>query len=784
MQTVRSLRTSPTSATSPLPIAAPSNSAQRIFPEPFFHYASHNRRGSGAAGLGHRHEPHAALDSARLSHAVSLLSAGQTFARVDATSFHTMPGTSNKVTLRTTDVHVFCAPLNDGYVELALWWCVPSSDGERVKVGGQHLPFSEIFDVWKGAMSDVLKTAQSVSKESYTPLPEEECLVLQSKSHSISLIAPSQSVRDAWVSAICVVLEVGLGKERKVLDSDSTPKPFVPPTPHRPNANTNTNNPNNKNDSINIISVAGESSDSNVHSVLDSIDNQRHPTMIRPPRVIPPPMTELELARVQHIADSKAHFIHDLRLTLAEMVHDSTVKLKSDFSTAATPRRAEFDSSTKRISTDFLHVLEPSLQRSDILFEAKAYAPTIFARLRRLYSISDSEFLSSVAHPDRGYNDLVVNSKSNSMFMYTHDNKYLIKSCTAEENKALTVCLLHSYFNHLANNPDTLLVKILGCFRLTILKPHNQVLYFIVMTNVFASPISKPIHVRFDLKGSSLGRQATDEELLQQVPVLKDNDFFQGRTLPDGRKMPPTYLHMGEKRVKLLKQLNLDTEFLREHEIIDYSLLVGIHYSHYDRSDGSSGTGAPVAPNTYGSPVNGGTWAADGIAPPSSSHSLSIQLPPTTRTSTANSSSNSNRIEAQTNYGLQPHKQTLVPRSMLRKATMTLLGPDEQRRMSELVNIYESNERNIESGGMSPLPPPLVPMSKSINCFMEADGGMISSSKDPLYDGTETYYFGVIDILQRYTKLKRLEKTVKGFIYEPVSTNSKRYYMHRFRLQH
>merc|ERR1712048_1558267 len=80
------------------------------------------------------------------------------------------------------------------------------------------------------------------------------------------------------------------------------------------------------------------------------------------------------------------------------------------------------------------------------------------------------------------------------------------------------------------------------------------------------------IHTIYDLKGSTKGRNATEKEKKQETPVLKDLDFMQNKEV----------LQIGSVKAKLFtQQLRKDTELLRKLKIMDYSLLVGIHY--FDR---------------------------------------------------------------------------------------------------------------------------------------------------------------------------------------------------------
>lgn len=88
--------------------------------------------------------------------------------------------------------------------------------------------------------------------------------------------------------------------------------------------------------------------------------------------------------------------------------------------------------------------------------------------------------------------------------------------------------------------------------------------HFVVMTSVFDTPAQ--INTIYDLKGSLVGRAATQKER-DSGGVLKDQDL-----LSDKRK-----IHLGAKKEAFMAQLQKDAMFLAKLNIMDYSLLVGIH---------------------------------------------------------------------------------------------------------------------------------------------------------------------------------------------------------------
>lgn len=90
--------------------------------------------------------------------------------------------------------------------------------------------------------------------------------------------------------------------------------------------------------------------------------------------------------------------------------------------------------------------------------------------------------------------------------------------------------------------------------------------YLVVMRNVFSNHLR--IHKKYDLKGSTVDREASQKEREKDHPTFKDNDF-----LNDGVK-----ICIGEEaKAKLMETLAADVEFLTKLHIMDYSLLLGVH---------------------------------------------------------------------------------------------------------------------------------------------------------------------------------------------------------------
>ena len=97
----------------------------------------------------------------------------------------------------------------------------------------------------------------------------------------------------------------------------------------------------------------------------------------------------------------------------------------------------------------------------------------------------------------------------------------------------------------------------------------SKKLYFCIMNNVFET--AKKIDLRYDLKGSTYGRRTIKKEEgynIDRTIALKDNDFYDKKE---------SFKVGEETKNMILKVLKMDAEFFSENQIIDYSLLIGIH---------------------------------------------------------------------------------------------------------------------------------------------------------------------------------------------------------------
>ena len=187
------------------------------------------------------------------------------------------------------------------------------------------------------------------------------------------------------------------------------------------------------------------------------------------------------------------------------------------------------------------------------------YAPALFAECRQAFNISGESYKRSVARTGFSFIEFASNSKSGQMFFFSWDSKYLIKTITEKEAFVL-LRMLPKYVQHITK--PSLLMRICGLYRVSVSADQSP-RFFLIALSVFDAGPEKGLHHQFDLKGSTRGRVAGEqEEVKKDLNWIKDG--FQVN-LPTGLKR------------KITSALENDANFLKEQNVLDYSVLVGIH---------------------------------------------------------------------------------------------------------------------------------------------------------------------------------------------------------------
>ncbi|KAK3127921.1 hypothetical protein QOZ80_7AG0580200 [Eleusine coracana subsp. coracana] len=196
-------------------------------------------------------------------------------------------------------------------------------------------------------------------------------------------------------------------------------------------------------------------------------------------------------------------------------------------------------------------------------FKWKDYCPQVFRTLRKLFKVDAADYMLSLCG-NEALRELSSPGKSGSFFYLTNDDRYMIKTMKKSEVKML-LKMLPAYYNHVRAFENTLVTKFFGLHCVKLAGANQKKVRFVIMGNLFCSEYS--IHRRFDLKGSSLGRTTDKPQTeIDQYTTLKDLDL--------------NFIFRLKKQwfQEFQRQVDKDCEFLEQEKIMDYSLLVGVHF--------------------------------------------------------------------------------------------------------------------------------------------------------------------------------------------------------------
>ncbi|KAH7315766.1 hypothetical protein KP509_21G064600 [Ceratopteris richardii] len=403
---------------------------------------------------------------------------------------------------------------------------------------------------------------------------------------------------------------------------------------------------------------------------------------------------------------SKGHRHYDLMTSLQLGIRNSVGKAMPDQKKLVT---ADFGSKARtKVSfpREGSHITPPH-QAAD--FKWKDYCPKVFRHLRELFQIDAADYMLSICG-NNGLRELSSPGKSGSVFYLTQDERFMIKTLRKSEVKVL-LRMLPRYYNHVETYKNTLLTRFFGLHRFK--NSYGQKVRFIIMGNVVST--DSWIHRRFDLKGSSQGRSAEKEDTDERT-TLKDLDLefvFQ---------LDKSWRHA------VLDQISKDCKFLESEHIMDYSLLLGLHFK--DPMKYTSDNDSSVAdPPLYDVVLSRFLAESGGF--------MEVEVVP-------------NQL-AQKKQALGPNKTMLR-----RQGTFKSLSEDAAR----FALLFPENERgNVHIGYNMPA-----------KAYRRLVNGKTSVSFEESYD--VLLYFGVIDILQEYDMGKRLEHAYKSFQFDSLSISA------------
>ncbi|GBG28768.1 Phosphatidylinositol-4-phosphate 5-kinase, putative [Hondaea fermentalgiana] len=227
------------------------------------------------------------------------------------------------------------------------------------------------------------------------------------------------------------------------------------------------------------------------------------------------------------------------------------------------------------------------------------YAPVAMRKLRAHFGIAEDFFCESLfEHELKMRSD--TGGRSDSLFFFSADRHFVVKTVPKAE-MILLRRMLPDYFAHMMENMDSLLPRFLALFKVRPW-PDKDPVHCVVMTNVLDSSLE--VNKVFDLKGStanrfvSMDRQRDEMEKRGKLPTLKDLNW-----------KDPVHISSESLRTSLFAQIMADTQLLVRYDVMDYSLLIGVH----TQAAGEDGEGQFPLRRTRWQTYHGGLPTADAV---------------------------------------------------------------------------------------------------------------------------------------------------------------------------
>jgi len=203
------------------------------------------------------------------------------------------------------------------------------------------------------------------------------------------------------------------------------------------------------------------------------------------------------------------------------------------------------------------NIISLSLMMKDITTKnniIRLYAPDIFFALRKKWLKSRNKPYNDLNYYINNLNFDFKNSKKGdgkSEMLFIDSGPFLIKQLKENEFNYFINKLIVPYYEHMKNYKNSLLLKFYGMYEIEGMK-------FVVLNKVDID-CNGGSKIKYDLKGSRVNKKSKSTTKIE-------GDFGNSEIIFNNKK----------KHEKFIKQLKNDTKFLKENNLIDYSLFVVI----------------------------------------------------------------------------------------------------------------------------------------------------------------------------------------------------------------
>lgn len=219
------------------------------------------------------------------------------------------------------------------------------------------------------------------------------------------------------------------------------------------------------------------------------------------------------------------------------------------------------------------------------------YAPQAFDTIQvnawdsvgepRSHHVSLTTSMAGMPSVEEPLQPVITSSRSGASYWRSSDGRCFMKTIPAKEARLLR-SILHEYTAHLRRHPASLLPRFLGLFKVSLGEDGGQggvcKMYFLVMQNLFHRTAG--VLEEYDLKGSTVDRYVGLSS--SAAPPGPEHEAGSGAA-SGSRRVAGKDLDLQRRiqlgpsvRELLLAQLEEDCALLERHDIMDYSLLLGV----------------------------------------------------------------------------------------------------------------------------------------------------------------------------------------------------------------
>ncbi|KAL5550888.1 hypothetical protein UlMin_001064 [Ulmus minor] len=251
-------------------------------------------------------------------------------------------------------------------------------------------------------------------------------------------------------------------------------------------------------------------------------------------------------ARKQGVTIAKCHKNYELMLNLQLGIKHSVERLTPTTSLDLKP--SAFDPKEKVWTKFPQEGSKYTSPHASCDFRCKNYCPVVFRSLRKLFKVDLADYMISISGND-ALQELSSPGKSGSFFYLTYDDRYMIKTIKKAEVK----------FNTFTSFENTLVTKFYGF--------HCHGFFFPLKNCASSFTYLAKLHVRFVIMGNLFCSEYTihrykPEGEIDVTTTLKDLDL--------------NYIFRLHKA--WFQDFCRDCDFLEQERIMDYNMLVGLHF--------------------------------------------------------------------------------------------------------------------------------------------------------------------------------------------------------------